>query len=193
MFNILLQVMDNASLTDNTGRTTDFRNAIVILTTNAGAREATKALGFAAPKGGRADLVLKDIFPPEFRNRLDAVVQFNPLPEPVILQIVDKNLLELENQLFERNVTISATDAAREHFAKQGYNPEFGAREMGRVIQEQVKRRLAEMILFGDLRDGGHAEVDYVDGEVLIRARPLEVEDMGDAEGEDDAPEPIDA
>jgi len=182
VFNILLQVMDSATLTDNTGRKTDFRNAIVILTTNAGAREATKAMGFAKPAiGARADAVIKDVFPPEFRNRLDAVVDFNALPEPVILQIVDKFLLELEHQLFERDVTISATDAAREYFMREGYKPEFGAREMSRVIQEHVKRDLADMILFGDLRNGGQAQIDFVEGKVVIHATPTDVDDgVGD-------------
>ncbi|MEQ1569795.1 MAG: ATP-dependent Clp protease ATP-binding subunit ClpA [Myxococcota bacterium] len=172
IFNILLQIMDSATLTDNNGRKTDFRNAIVILTTNAGAREQARAgLGFN-PSGGsaRADTVLKDVFPPEFRNRLDAIVVFDRLPEEVVLLIVDKFLLELEQQLSERNVTLSATDAARKFFLKEGYKPEFGAREMGRVIQEHVKRPLADEILFGSLRDGGHAEVDYDGDKVVVRA-----------------------
>jgi ATP-dependent Clp protease ATP-binding subunit ClpA len=175
IFNILLQVMDNATLTDNNGRKTDFRNVIIILTTNAGAREQAKpGLGFAkASSSSRAETVLKDVFPPEFRNRLDEVVVFDSLPEEVVLLIVDKNLLELEQQLFERNVTISATDAARQFFLKEGYKPEYGAREMGRVIQEHVKKALADLILFGELSEGGHAEVDYVDGEVKIHARPI--------------------
>ncbi len=177
IFNILLQVMDNASLTDNNGRKTDFRNAIVILTTNAGAREQAKpGLGFAKEaSSSRAETVLKDVFPPEFRNRLDEVVVFQSLPEEVVLLIVDKFLLELEQQLFERNVTISATDAARQFFLKEGYKPEYGAREMGRVIQEHVKKALADLILFGELSEGGHAEVDYVDKKVVIHARPLTI------------------
>jgi ATP-dependent Clp protease ATP-binding subunit ClpA len=180
IFNILLQVMDTATLTDNNGRKTDFRNAIVILTTNAGAREQAKGgLGFAGPAGAtaRADSVLKDVFPPEFRNRLDATVMFDKLPEEVILLIVDKFLLELEQQLSERNITIRATDAARMFFLREGYKPEFGAREMGRVIQEHVKRTLADEILFGTLREGGHAEIDYVDGKVVVRAAKPEEKD----------------
>jgi ATP-dependent Clp protease ATP-binding subunit ClpA len=176
IYNILLQVMDSATLTDNNGRKTDFRNAIVILTTNAGAREQSKGgFGFTPVMGSsRADSVLKDVFPPEFRNRLDATVVFNHLPEEVVLLIVDKFLLELEQQLTERNVSIAATDAARKFFLQEGYKPEFGAREMGRVIQEHVKRPLADEILFGALREGGHAEVDYVDGKVIVRSRPAE-------------------
>ncbi len=193
VFNILLQVMDSASLTDNNGRKTDFRNTIVILTTNAGAREQAKGgLGFTTGPGSssRADTVLKDVFPPEFRNRLDAVVIFEHLPEEVILLIVDKFLLELEQQLTERNITLAATDAARKFFLREGYKPEFGAREMGRVIQEHVKRQLADEILFGSLKDGGHAEIDLVDGKIAIRVRetvkPPAAAESADATASDD-------
>ncbi|MFT4627422.1 MAG: ATP-dependent Clp protease ATP-binding subunit ClpA [Myxococcota bacterium] len=174
IYNILLQVMDHATLTDNNGRKTDFRNVVLIMTTNAGARAAAKpGVGFAKPEAsGRADSALKDLFPPEFRNRLDATVWFKNLPEDVILRIVDKFLVELEGQLTERDVSITATDAARNFFMKKGYKPEFGAREMGRVIQEHVKRELAEQLLFGELRDGGQAEIDYVDEAVVIRCKP---------------------
>jgi ATP-dependent Clp protease ATP-binding subunit ClpA len=178
IFNILLQVMDHASLTDNNGRATDFRNTIVILTTNAGAREAAKGgLGFVPGKTAtRAEGVLKDVFPPEFRNRLDAVVWFDGLPEEVILRIVDKFLVELEGQLAERGVTLSATDAARQFFLSKGYNPEYGAREMGRVIQEHLKRPLADLLLFGALEHGGHAVVDVVDDKVVILPTPKSTE-----------------
>jgi ATP-dependent Clp protease ATP-binding subunit ClpA len=190
VFNILLQIMDHATLTDNNGRKTDFRNCVLILTTNAGARAASgRNVGFQqGSSSNRADKVLKDMFPPEFRNRLDATVWFEQLPREVILKIVDKNLLELEDQLSEREVTLVATDAAREHFMEQGYSPEFGAREMTRVVQEQVKRPLADELLFGALRDGGHAEIDYVDEEVVIRTRkPDPVPDAPNAaeEGEE--------
>jgi ATP-dependent Clp protease ATP-binding subunit ClpA len=172
VFNILLQVMDHASLTDNNGRKTDFRNAIVILTTNAGAREATgRNMGFSPlPSSTKVEEVLKKVFPPEFRNRLDALVQFNALPREVVLQIVDKFLLELENQLEEKNITLSATAEVREFFAEEGFKPEFGAREMQRVMQEHVKRPLADEILFGHLRKGGRAEVHLIDGKVVVRA-----------------------
>jgi len=193
IFNILLQVMDNASLTDNNGRKTDFRNTIIILTTNAGAREQAKpGLGFTKQTGSsRAETVLKDVFPPEFRNRLDEVVVFDSLPEDVVLLIVDKFLLELEQQLFERNVTISATDAARTFFLQEGYKPEYGAREMGRVIQEHVKKKLADFILFGELSDGGHAEVDYLEGEVVIHARALKIAEPTEEVSKPD--EPVDS
>jgi len=189
IFNILLQVMDSATLTDNNGRKTDFRNTILILTTNAGAREQAKG-GLGLVKSGtsvRADAVLKDVFPPEFRNRLDAVVVFQHLPEDVILLVVDKFLLELEHQLTERNVTLAATDAARKFFLKEGYKPEFGAREMGRVISEHVKKVLAEEILFGSLKDGGHCEVDYVDGKVIIRAKQVDVDPVTEEPSPTDA------
>jgi ATP-dependent Clp protease ATP-binding subunit ClpA len=174
IFNILLQVMDNATLTDNNGRTTDFRNVVLILTTNAGSREAaTRSVGFGSSTAvGKAEAALKRMFPPEFRNRLDAIVWFSGLPEEVISKIVDKFLGELETQLSERDVTLSATDAARKYFAEKGYNPEFGAREMGRVIQEHVKKKLADLLLFGDLAGGGHAELDLEDGEIVIRPEP---------------------
>ena len=130
-------------------------------------------MGFNAPEGGeRAEKVLKDVFPPEFRNRLDAVVVFGKLPEEVILRIVDKFLVELEGQLMERNVMLSATDETRRFFAKEGYKPEYGAREMGRVIQEHVKKRLADEILFGALQKGGHAELAMKDGEVVLNVTP---------------------
>ncbi len=172
VFNILLQVMDSATLTDNNGRKSDFRNAVVILTTNAGARQASaRNVGFVqAGAASRAESVLKEVFPPEFRNRLDAIVWFEPLPEETILRIVDKFLLELENQLIERDVTLTATDAARSYFLEKGFSPEYGAREMGRVIQDYVKRKLADELLFGALQHGGTAEIDFADGEVLLRA-----------------------
>jgi len=190
IFNILLQVMDNATLTDNNGRKTDFRNVVLIMTTNAGAREQAKpGLGFAkTAASSRAESVLKDMFPPEFRNRLDEVVVFHSLPEEVVLLIVDKFLLELEQQLTERNVTLSSTDAARQFFLKEGYKPEYGAREMGRVIQEHVKKELADLILFGDLSEGGHAEIDVVDGKVVLKARALQI-----AEPTEEAPLPGEA
>ena len=195
VFNVLLQVMDAASLTDNNGRRTDFRHAIVILTTNAGARQAAgRSVGFIeSTASARAEGALKDTFPPEFRNRLDAVVWFDGLPEPVVLRIVDKFLLELEHQLTERDISLRATDAARQFFLARGYSPEYGAREMGRVIREHVKRKLADEILFGDLVGGGTAEIDVVDGEVVVRAVPRPRADPAAQAPAPDAPEPVDA
>ena len=174
VYNILLQVMDHASLTDNNGRKTSFRNAVIVMTTNAGAREASgRNVGFGAPPSlNKQEAAIKRTFPPEFRNRLDSVVYFNPLPPPVVLQIVDKFLLELEQQLVDRDVALEATEAARDFFAREGFSEEFGAREMGRVIQDHVKRELADRILFGDLSTGGLAEIDLVDGEVTLKTHP---------------------
>ncbi|HOX43226.1 MAG TPA: AAA family ATPase [Myxococcota bacterium] len=172
VFNILLQVMDRAELTDNNGRPTDFRNAVLILTTNAGARLlASQSPGFQSAQGAppqhRAEAVLRDVFPPEFRNRLDAVVLFDHLPEPVVLRIVDKLLLELEQQLSERGVRLAASPAARRFFLARGFSREFGARELGRVIQAELKKPLADEILFGRLQKGGRVEVD-VEGEAVV-------------------------
>jgi ATP-dependent Clp protease ATP-binding subunit ClpA len=207
IYNILLQVMDNATLTDNNGRKSDFRNVVLILTTNAGARLAAKKdLGFGRQPGeepkegskasavgaeGRVGDVLKDVFPPEFRNRLDAVVWFEHLDRSVVLDIVGKFLLELESQLSEREVTLQATEAARGFFAEKGYSREYGAREMGRVIQDHVKRKLADELLFGELVNGGVATIDLVDGEIVLRCegRPPKADD---AEAPP-VPEPADA
>jgi ATP-dependent Clp protease ATP-binding subunit ClpA len=173
VFNILLQVMDRAELTDHNGRVTDFRNAVLILTTNAGARVlATRSPGFQAAAGRtehRAEAALRDIFPPEFRNRLDAVVLFDHLAEEVALCIVDKFLLELEQQLGERGVRLRATDAARRHFLARGFSHEFGARELGRVIQAELKKPLADEILFGRLQHGGLVDVDVAEDRISLR------------------------
>ena len=192
IFNLLLQIMDNATLTDNNGRKTDFRNVILIMTTNAGAREAAKrSMGFAKGTGvSKAEATLKRMFPPEFRNRLDGIMWFSGLPEEVILRIVDKNLLELEQQLTERDITLAATDSVREFFAEKGFSEEFGAREMQRVIQEYVKKPLAEEILFGTLQDGGTAQIDLVDGAVVVqaKAKPPEPQPESSEQQPEDAP-----
>jgi ATP-dependent Clp protease ATP-binding subunit ClpA len=174
IFNILLQVMDHGTLTDNNGRKSDFRNVVLVLTTNAGARDAEgRNVGFVETLGaGKADATLKRIFPPEFRNRLDAIVWFDKLPEPVILKVVDKFLLQLEGQLVEKGVTLQASEGARHFFMKEGYKPEFGAREMNRVIQDFVKKPLADLLLFGDLSKGGIAVIDLIEGKIQITARP---------------------
>jgi ATP-dependent Clp protease ATP-binding subunit ClpA len=170
IYNVLLQVMDDASLTDNNGRKSSFKNVVLILTTNAGSKDGSlRSVGFGGDaRGVKASNALKRVFPPEFRNRLDQIVSFAPLPEPVILKIVDKCMLELEQQLVERDVAIEASPAARDFFAREGYKPEFGAREMGRVIQEHIKRPLADLLLFGPLAKGGRAIVDLVDGKISI-------------------------
>ncbi len=162
LFSILLQVMDHATLTDNNGRKADFRNVILIMTTNAGAQEmAAAAIGFGGrsnvEKGGKA---IERLFTPEFRNRLDAIIAFASLSRPVIERVVDKFILELDAQLNERKVFIQLTPAARRYLAEKGYDPTFGARPMARLIQAEIKRVLADEILFGRLRDGGRVEVD---------------------------------
>ena len=175
VFNILLQVMDHATLTDNYGRKADFRHVVIILTTNAGAREmAAGSVGFgttgAGASGGEAGLnakaAIERTFSPEFRNRLDAWITFGSLPPDVIGKIVDKFIGELADQLKEKKVTLRLTPKAREWLAEHGFDKRFGARPMGRLIQNEVKKPLAEQILFGALKDGGKAVVD-VGGEGL--------------------------
>jgi ATP-dependent Clp protease ATP-binding subunit ClpA len=162
LFNILLQVMDHATLTDNNGRKADFRNVILIMTTNAGAAEmAAAAIGF----GGRSNLdkgpkAIERLFVPEFRNRLDAIVSFHSLSPEVVERVVDKFVMELDAQLNEKKVFLELTPAARKYLAAKGYDPTFGARPMARLIQQEIKRALAEEILFGKLKDGGKATID---------------------------------
>jgi len=170
IYNLLLQVMDHASLTDNTGKKADFRNVVLIMTTNAGATEAaTKPLGFGERSSDmKVDRALQRTFTPEFRNRLDALVQFGPLPQAVVIKIVNKFLGQLEDQVAERGVKITATAAAREWMAGEGYKPEFGAREMGRVVHNFIKKPLADLMLFGPLQEGGEAVVDMVDGQLTV-------------------------
>jgi ATP-dependent Clp protease ATP-binding subunit ClpA len=161
VFSILLQVMDHSSLTDNAGRRADFRNVILIMTTNAGARELSqKAIGFVSDKKGRGDKALMNIFSPEFRNRLDATVTFNTLPKKVIEKIVDKMIFELETQLSEKNVTINLSAKARSYLATKGYDPDYGARPLRRLIMKEVGDVLTDEILFGKLAKGGIAKVD---------------------------------
>ena len=163
IYNLLLQVMDHGKLTDANGRTADFRNVILVMTTNAGAVDMNKrSIGFtdsdAAPDGMEA---IRRQFTPEFRNRLDAVIQFGSLPFEVILKVVDKFVMELENQLADRNIHIEVLEGAREWLARHGFDPAMGARPMKRVIQEHVKRPLAEELLFGELGEqGGTLRID---------------------------------
>ena len=162
IFNILLQVMDNGQLTDTNGKKIDFRNVIVIMTTNAGASDAAKnAIGFAGGKRhDEADTAIKKLFTPEFRNRLDAIVSFAGLSPAIINRIVEKFVMQLEVQLADRNVTFELTDAATEWLAKRGFDDEMGARPLSRVIQENVKKPIADEILFGALKNGGIVKVD---------------------------------
>jgi len=173
LFDILLQVMDHASLTDNVGRKADFRNVILILTTNVGARDlSSRRLGFGGgTPHGFATGALEKAFSPEFRNRLDAIVQFRPLGRPEIERVVEKNLRELRAMLEEQKVELTLTDAARGWLAEHGYDPAFGARPMARLVERTIKRPLAQAILFGPLSEGGEAVVD-VEGEDLVIRYP---------------------
>ncbi len=180
IFNVLLQVMDHGTLTDNNGRKADFRNVILIMTTNAGAETMNKAtIGFTNPRESGDEMVdIKRLFTPEFRNRLDAIVAFKALDENVILRVVDKFLLQLETQLAEKKVEVTFTDKLRKHLAKKGFDPLMGARPMQRLIQDTIRRALADELLFGRLTDGGRLTVDLDDTdesktEVLLDIQPL--------------------
>ncbi|MEZ5985928.1 MAG: ATP-dependent Clp protease ATP-binding subunit ClpA [Hyphomonas sp.] len=171
LFNILLQVMDNGSLTDANGRKVDFRNVVVIMTTNAGASDAAKnAIGFGAgKKDDEQDEAIKRLFTPEFRNRLDAVITFGGLTPEIIDRVVEKFILQLEVQLEDRNVSIEITKAARDWLAKRGFDADMGARPLARTIQEHVKKPMAEELLFGELQKGGvvHIDIDKDDDSKL--------------------------
>ena len=171
VYNILLQVMDHGKLTDHNGRQVDFRNVILILTTNAGAVEqAREAIGFGRERReGEDTAAIERIFTPEFRNRLDAVISFAPLGKETILQVVEKFVVQLEAQLMDRNVTIELTRQAAELLAKKGYDDKMGARPLGRVIQEEIKKPLAEELLFGKLAKGGNVKVGVKDGRIDLR------------------------
>ena len=171
VFNLLLQVMDHGTLTDNNGRKADFRNVVLVMTTNAGAQEMSRAsIGFAEQDNSTDGMeVIKRMFTPEFRNRLDAIVQFSALSIDVVKTVVDKFLTELQAQLDEKRVTLEVDDAAREWLAREGYDEKMGARPMQRLIQEKIKRQLAEDLLFGDLANGGGVVRVTVDaGELLV-------------------------
>ena len=170
IFNILLQVMDRGTLTDTNGREANFRNVILVMTTNAGATQAARrSIGFTKQDHSTDAMeVIRRGFTPEFRNRLDAVVQFQPLGFDHILRVVDKFLIELEVQLHEKQVALSATPAAREWLGQQGFDPLMGARPMARLIQDKVKRPLADELLFGKLVNGGRVALDAVDGELVL-------------------------
>ena len=176
VFNILLQVMDHGKLTDHNGRTVDFRNVILIMTSNAGASEQAKeAIGFGRTKReGEDKAAIEKIFNPEFRNRLDAVISFDNLPMETILQVVDKFILQLEAQLMDRNVTIELTKSAGEWIANKGYDNKMGARPLSRVIQEHIKKPLAEDLLFGKLAKGGIVKVSTKNGKLELEIKSHE-------------------
>ena len=171
VFNILLQVMDHGKLTDHNGRTTDFRNVVLIMTSNAGASEMSKAaIGFGRERReGEDTQAIERTFTPEFRNRLDAVVSFAPLDRDVIAQVVEKFVLQLEAQLMDRNVSIEITKAAADWLGEKGYDSKMGARPLGRVIQEHIKKPLAEELLFGKLTKGGVVKVGVKAGALDLK------------------------
>ena len=180
IFNVLLQVMDHGTLTDNNGRKADFRNVIIVMTTNAGAEAMNKAvIGFTTKREAGDEMAdIKRLFTPEFRNRLDATVSFKALDENVILRVVDKFLLQLETQLAEKKVDVTFTDKLRKHLGKKGFDPLMGARPMQRLIQDTIRRALADELLFGRLTEGGRLTVDLDDTdesktEVLLDITPL--------------------
>ena len=180
IFNVLLQVMDHGTLTDNNGRKADFRNVIIVMTTNAGAETMNKAaIGFTNPREAGDEMAdIKRMFTPEFRNRLDAIVSFKALDENVILRVVDKFLLQLEAQLADKKVEVTFTDKLRKHLAKKGFDPLMGARPMQRLIQDTIRRALADELLFGRLVDGGRLTVELDDTDesktdVLLDIQPL--------------------
>jgi len=170
LFNILLQVMDHGTLTDNNGKEVDFRNVILIMTSNVGGRDMNATpIGFGSRTAAAPKNAIEKVFSPEFRNRLDAVINFNPLDETIMLQVVDKFLRELATQLAEQDVIIKVSAAARKDLARRGYDPLFGARPLGRLIQTELSDPLAERILFGELRDGGEVKVGCKAGKLVFR------------------------
>ena len=170
LFNILLQVMDHGKLTDHNGKRVDFQNVILIMTTNAGASDLAKAaIGFNRSKReGDDEEAINRLFSPEFRNRLDAIIQFAPLGRSEMEGVADKHLRELETQLAEKAVTLTCAPKARAWLAEKGYDPAFGARPMARLIERELRRPLAEALLFGPLAKGGKARVDLKDGRLCL-------------------------
>ncbi len=188
IFNLLLQVMDYGKLTDNNGKTIDFRNVILIMTTNAGAAEMARApVGFNREMRVDEDTeAINKMFTPEFRNRLDAIVPFQALKQETVAKVVDKFIAQLEAQLTEKNVSIMLTDAARDYLAELGYDPAMGARPLGRVIQEKIKKPLAEELLFGSLVQGGAVNIHLKDDALVFDIEPDEkVKNTKTTESED--------
>jgi ATP-dependent Clp protease ATP-binding subunit ClpA len=186
IFNILLQVMDNGQLTDTNGRKVDFRNVIIIMTTNAGSSDAAKfAIGFAGgKKSDETDAAIRRLFTPEFRNRLDATIHFAGLSPAIVNRIVEKFVLQLEAQLADRGVTFELSEEATHWLAERGFDDEMGARPLARIIQEHVKKPIADEILFGSLKNGGVVKVllDAKDASKLAFEFVPDAEDPADQE-----------
>jgi ATP-dependent Clp protease ATP-binding subunit ClpA len=181
VFNLLLQVMDHGTLTDNNGRKADFRNVIIVMTTNAGAEQMDRAsIGFAHQDHTADGMeILKKMFSPEFRNRLDAIIQFQALDPSTIGHVVDKFIIELEAQLEPKGVTLEVDMDAKKWLAERGYDKKMGARPMARVIQENIKKPLAEELLFGRLVNGGHIVVSVEDDKLSLEIPQEEAEVAG--------------
>ena len=190
LFNILLQIMDHGKLTDHNGKKIDFRNVILIMTTNAGASDlARPAIGFGrAVRVGEDQDAIKRLFTPEFRNRLDAVIAFAPLTPEIVARVVEKFVMQLEAQLADRNVTIELSSAAKEFLAERGYEPLYGARPLARVIQEHIKKPLAEELLFGKLAKGGSVKVTIKDGKLAFDLTEAALPALPRPESEGDDP-----
>jgi len=188
IYNILLQVMDYGKLTDNNGKTIDFRNVILIMTTNAGAAELAKApVGFEREMRVDEDKdAINKMFTPEFRNRLDSIVPFKALTQETVVKVVDKFIAKLEAQLTEKNVSIQLSDDARQHLAELGYDPAMGARPLGRVIQEKIKKPLAEEVLFGDLVNGGVVKIDFKNDDLKFTYKSDKPSKKSDSKKSDD-------
>jgi len=198
LFNVLLQIMDHGKLTDHNGKQIDFRNVILIMTTNAGAADLAKsAIGFnRTTREGEDQDAIKKLFTPEFRNRLDAVIPFANLGKPVISKVIEKFVFQLEAQLADRNVSIELTDAAKDWLGEHGYDDQFGARPMGRVIQEHIKKPLAEELLFGKLEGGGTVRVDAEEKDgrqqlvfEIVESRPKAKTDTSGSEDPEEEPD----
>jgi ATP-dependent Clp protease ATP-binding subunit ClpA len=194
LFNVLLQIMDHGKLTDHNGKKVDFRNVVLIMTTNAGASDAAKdAIGFGRDKReGEDEEAIKRLFTPEFRNRLDAVITFSRLPIAIIYQVVQKFILQLEAQLTDRGVTFELTEAATHWLATRGYDDMFGARPLARIIQDHIKKPLADEILFGKLAKGGTVKIGVKDGALsfeVVEAPPRGGSSSPEEPGEGDDPD----
>ena len=181
LFNILLQVMDHGRLTDSNGKSVDFRNVILIMTTNAGAAEMAKQqIGFGRGQKLEAGTeAIEKAFTPEFRNRLDAVIPFAPLETDIVRKVVDKFVMQLEVQLSDRQVDIVLDDAARDWLAARGYDEAYGARPLARLVQEKIKKPLADHLLFGELEQGGVVEVTVIDDELVVTVAAPRSQQMG--------------
>jgi ATP-dependent Clp protease ATP-binding subunit ClpA len=183
VYNILLQVMDHGTLTDNNGRKADFRNVVIIMTTNAGAAELSKtSMGFTPSQSVGDEMAeIKRLFSPEFRNRLDAIISFAALDREIILRVVDKFLMQLEDQLHEKKVEITFTPALKEYLARTGFDPQMGARPMARLIQDTIRSALADQLLFGRLANGGKVTVDIDANEKVVLSFAEEAPNLNEA------------